>query len=80
MTSKLKTLNNFFQFQFDPKKTYQAPFYDESGKFIGNVQMMTNTANYVYAGIPKLEAYVLELPYGRENRLSMLVILPKRGS
>lgn len=42
--------------------------------------MMTNTADYVYTVIPKLEAFVLELPYGRENRLSMLVILPKRGN
>lgn len=41
--------------------------------------MMTQNGTFVYAGIQDLEAHVLELPYGTQNRLSMLVILPKKG-
>jgi len=42
--------------------------------------MMVQEANFAYvSNIEGLDGYVLELPYGTQNRLAMLVVLPKRG-
>ncbi|XP_061396706.1 serine protease inhibitor 77Ba-like, partial [Musca vetustissima] len=68
-----------WKFPFDPAQTISAPFYDESGKVLGNVQMMTQVGSFNYVNMKTLDSYVLELPYGKEDRLSMLVILPKRS-
>uniref|UniRef100_T1GYR1 Serpin domain-containing protein n=1 Tax=Megaselia scalaris TaxID=36166 RepID=T1GYR1_MEGSC len=34
---------------------------------------------FFYAAIPQLDSHVIELPYGVENRLSMIVVVPKKG-
>jgi len=42
--------------------------------------MMVQEANFAYlSNIDGLDGYVLELPYGTQDRLAMLVFLPKRG-
>ena len=41
--------------------------------------MMVQMGDFNYAFIKDLEGYVLELPYGNENRLSMLIVLPSFG-
>jgi len=42
--------------------------------------MMVQEANFAYvSNIEGLDGYVLELPYGTQDRLAMLVVLPKRG-
>lgn len=64
---------------FNASLTRSEPFYDEENNDIGNVQMMTQMGNFNYTRMTELEAHVLELPYGNENRLSMLIILPNKG-
>lgn len=64
---------------FNVSMTRSEPFYNEEGKPIGNVEMMTQVGNFNYTGMNELEGHVLELPYGKEDRLAMLLILPKKG-
>lgn len=55
-------------------------FYNENDEVVGQVQMMVQEANFAYASnIEGLDGYVLELPYGTQDRLAMIVVLPKRG-
>ncbi|XP_037823486.1 serine protease inhibitor 77Ba-like [Lucilia sericata] len=68
-----------WKYPFEAKNTRPLPFYDEDGKLLGDVQMMTQMGLFTYVNVKELDAHVLELPYGKENRLSMLIILPKRG-
>lgn len=67
-----------WKYPFEAEKTRPAPFHDEDGKVLGNVQMMTQMGPFTYVNVKEIEGHVLELPYGKENRLSMLIILPKR--
>ncbi|XP_052848640.1 serine protease inhibitor 77Ba-like isoform X2 [Drosophila gunungcola] len=65
---------------FNKTLTRYEPFYNENGDVIGQIPMMVQEADFAYASnIEGLDGYVLELPYGKQNRLSMLVVLPKRG-
>lgn len=42
--------------------------------------MMAQEGNFAYVtNLEGLDAYILELPYGKQNRLSMIIVLPKRG-
>lgn len=41
---------------------------------------MTQRSNLPFATINDLDASILELPYGKENRLSMLLIYPRRNT
>ncbi|XP_037718956.1 serine protease inhibitor 77Ba [Drosophila subpulchrella] len=69
-----------WKFPFNKTLTREEPFYSESGEVIGKIPMMVQEANFAYvANIEGLDGYVLELPYGTQNRLAMLVVLPKRG-
>lgn len=67
------------QLPFNKSYTDKRPFHGEDGKVIREVDMMYKIANFNYASMPELQGHVLELPYGKENRLSMLLILPKQG-
>jgi serine protease inhibitor len=64
---------------FNASSTEKKPFFDSEGNKIGEVNMMYNSHTYPLANIPELQARVLELPYGKENRLSMVVMLPLPG-
>ncbi|XP_016924768.4 serine protease inhibitor 77Ba [Drosophila suzukii] len=69
-----------WKFPFNKTLTRDEPFYSESGEVIGKIPMMVQEANFAYvSNIEGLDGYVLELPYGTQNRLAMLVVLPKRG-
>lgn len=65
---------------FNASQTAKAPFYSSDGKQIGEVNMMFNRHTYPFANIPELKARILELPYGNENRLSMVIMLPHPGN
>lgn len=69
-----------FQFPFERSDTKEEPFYDENGNNLGNVNMMYQKGTFGYTGIPALSAHVIELPYGNEDRLSMYILLPLKGS
>ncbi|KOB74872.1 Serpin-4 [Operophtera brumata] len=64
---------------FNTTSTSKQPFYDSNGTQIGEVNMMYNRAIYPFSNIKWLQARVIELPYGEQNRLSMLVMLPNHG-
>ncbi|XP_023935122.2 serine protease inhibitor 77Ba-like [Bicyclus anynana] len=64
---------------FNASYTTKQPFYDSSGNQIGEVNMMYRRHNYPFANIKTLQAKVLEIPYGKDNRLSMLIMLPNPG-
>lgn len=64
---------------FNSSSTTKMPFYNSTGQKIGDVNMMYNRFSYPFAYIKQLQARVLELPYGKEHRLSMLIMLPNAG-
>lgn len=61
---------------FNSSATEVRPFHDSNGRKIGEVKMMYNRYTYPFANIQELQARVIEIPYGQENRLSMLIMLP----
>lgn len=58
-------------------QTRDQPFYRENGEFLANVPMMCQRNTFPFAMIGGLDATVLELPYGEQDRLSMLLIYPR---
>ncbi|XP_017006397.2 serine protease inhibitor 77Ba-like [Drosophila takahashii] len=65
---------------FDETLTREEPFYSESGEEIGKMPMMKQEANFAYVdNIDGLKGTVLELPYGTQDRLAMLVLQPHPG-
>lgn len=59
--------------------TRREKFYDEHNQYVEDVNMMYQKGPFKYAPIKDLQSYVVELPYGKENRLCMIGILPKVG-
>ncbi|PZC71705.1 hypothetical protein B5X24_HaOG212604 [Helicoverpa armigera] len=64
---------------FNSSSTTKMPFYDTHGQKMGEVNMMYNRYTYPFSNIKALQARVIELPYGSENRLSMIIMLPNPG-
>lgn len=65
---------------FDPTQTREDAFYDHQGKSIGTVNMMYHKAPHNFADVTQIEASVIELPYGKNEQFSMLIILPFDGT
>lgn len=61
-------------------QTQEKPFYDEAGKNQGKVNMMYKKGQFSYNAIVDLQSHALELPYGDEERLSMIILLPKAAT
>lgn len=59
--------------------TREENFYGEDGNIVGRVNMMFQIGRFSHARISQLDSHVIELPYGVENRLSMIVMVPKKG-
>lgn len=69
-----------WSFPFNSSNTAKMPFFASEGNAqIGEVNMMYNRHTYPFANIPELKARIIEIPYGNENRLSMLIMLPHPG-
>ncbi|CAH2230265.1 jg20014 [Pararge aegeria aegeria] len=64
---------------FNSSLTTKQPFSDSTGKQLGEVNMMYRRHTYPFANIVTLQARVLEVAYGKDNRLSMLIMLPNPG-
>uniref|UniRef100_A0A6M2DFM5 Putative serpin n=1 Tax=Xenopsylla cheopis TaxID=163159 RepID=A0A6M2DFM5_XENCH len=64
---------------FNKSNTKIENFYDENGIVRGQVNMMFDVGYYPYTLVPKLNSHIIEIPYGKENRLSMYVLLPMKG-
>lgn len=64
---------------FNKTVTNSQPFFNEAGSQIGEVQMMYQVAYYPYTLIQDLNCWAVELPYGQEGKVSMIVLLPRQG-
>lgn len=64
---------------FNRSATHIEDFYDEAKNKIGQVMMMYQKAPFPYARVDYLNAHAVELNYGKQSRLSMIVILPRKG-
>lgn len=70
----------FPQYPFNLTQTRNQPFYRENGEFVADIPMMCQRNVFPFATIRELDATVLELPYGEQDRLSMLLIYPRRNT
>lgn len=61
---------------FNSSDTTEEPFYDESKRVVGRVNMMYQKAIFSFSNIRSMEVFALEMPYGTEKRYSMLFLLP----
>lgn len=67
-----------WRFPFNTSFTRNDTFYDAYEQPIGRVQMMYQKGPFPYVAITDLQCHVVELPYGQNNQLSMIVILPRK--
>lgn len=58
--------------------TRDLPFYNENGVTITNVPMMFRKGGRSHIRVPSLEAEIIELAYGFDQKFSMVVLLPKK--
>lgn len=68
------------QSPFNVSQTTEQPFYDEYERVQGDVNMMFQRGAFSFTGIKELNSLVLELPYGDDERLSMIILLPQAGT
>ncbi|XP_063834210.1 ovalbumin-related protein X-like [Ostrinia nubilalis] len=61
---------------FLPEETEASTFYDAHRNPIGEVNLMFANNEFNITTIDAIEATVLELPYGHDDRFSMLLFLP----
>ncbi|KAL9696435.1 hypothetical protein quinque_016014 [Culex quinquefasciatus] len=64
---------------FNRSQTVDTPFLNENDVTVGPVPMMYSKAVFPFAAFRELEAQIVELPYGTDRHLSMMVILPRKG-
>lgn len=58
--------------------TRDLPFYNENGVTISNVPMMFRKGGCSHIRVPSLEAEIIELAYGFDQKFSMVVLLPNK--
>lgn len=61
---------------FNKSDTTRKPFYNEDMVKIGEVNMMYQVTPFPFSNMRDLKAFVLELPYGDDDKYSMMFILP----
>lgn len=64
---------------FPYSDTAPSAFYNDKGIQTGNVNLMYTTGTFNISSLRLIQAQVLELPYGDDNKYSMLIFLPKPG-
>ncbi|XP_072946341.1 serine protease inhibitor 77Ba-like [Epargyreus clarus] len=70
------SFKGFWKSPFEVSDTKVEPFYDEFKREIGQVNMMNQRNPLPFSNMQNLQARILELPYGSDDRYSMLIILP----
>lgn len=55
------------------------PFYDENNKKLANVPMMFRKGGCSHIYVPTLEADIIELRYGFDNKFAMVILLPTKN-
>jgi len=68
-----------WKFPFNKTFTRDEPFYNEQGVITGQAKMMFQRGPVPYTALKEIESHVVDLPYGNQNRLRMLVILPRKN-
>ncbi|XP_049881054.1 serine protease inhibitor 77Ba-like [Pectinophora gossypiella] len=66
-------------YPFDPTQTKEESFYNSQGKTIGSVNMMYHKAPHSLGDSVQIGAQILEMTYGKDERFSMLILLPFDG-
>lgn len=66
-------------YPFDSTYTREEAFYNFQGKTIGAVNMMYHKSSHNVGDAPQIGAQILEMPYGKNEQLSMLILLPFDG-
>lgn len=69
-----------FQYPFNVSQTKMEPFYREDGAKLSDVPMMQQQSPFRYALVDQLSSYIIELPYGEDEHLAMLLIHPVRNA
>lgn len=65
---------------FNKTATFQDTFYDSTGKNVrGSVQMMYQIGDFPYTILSALKSHAVELPFGNNDKMSLVVILPQKG-
>ncbi|CAF4942116.1 unnamed protein product [Pieris macdunnoughi] len=70
------TFRGLWQSPFNKTDTSEEKFYNEDNKEIGRVNMMYQRGQLPFSNIKELKSLVMELPYGKEGKYVMLVVLP----
>lgn len=65
-----------WKIQFPDEDTETSAFYNDRGNQIGDVNLMFANGNFNFTIMQTVKAKILELPYGENNRYSMLLFLP----
>lgn len=73
------SFKGLWSFPFNKSDTAKRTFFDEDKKPIGEVNMMYQRASIPFSSVSDLKAFVIELPYGNDNKYSMLLMLPHVG-
>lgn len=74
------SFKGFWGLPFNKTDTNLEEFIDEDGNVIGNVNMMYQRGQFPFSNVRGLKAFALELPYGKDGRYSMLILLPHYGT
>ncbi|XP_034826494.1 serine protease inhibitor 77Ba-like [Maniola hyperantus] len=64
---------------FNVSYTTEEIIYDEKNKSIGSISMMHQKGKLPYSNFETMNSYILELPYGNDEKFCMLVIFPYPG-
>ncbi|GBP82042.1 Serine protease inhibitor 77Ba [Eumeta japonica] len=73
------SFRGFWRYPFSEHETMIESFHDEYGAVIGKVNMMHQRNKFPFADVKLIGAYALELPYGIEDKFSLLILLPSPG-
>lgn len=64
---------------FNTTATHRDTFYDDKNMKIGEVDMMFQVGPFPYTRLETIKSYAVELPYGFDRKMSMIVLLPFKG-
>ncbi|CAG4972084.1 unnamed protein product [Colias eurytheme] len=70
------TFKGLWQSPFNKSETTLEPFFDENRNEIGKVNMMYQRGQLPFSSLQSLNSLVMELPYGKDDKYCMLIILP----
>uniref|UniRef100_U5EXE5 Putative salivary serpin n=1 Tax=Corethrella appendiculata TaxID=1370023 RepID=U5EXE5_9DIPT len=65
---------------FNSSLTQTQAFYDEKDVEITKVPMMYQKGVFPYMASKQINGHVLELPYGQDKSMSMILVLPRKGT